>query len=594
MSLDDSLRSSGDGAVEASRRHGGEVAMRRVGCALLLVLLGLAIGSFFLSRAPDVEPGSALVIQLQGRYVEAAESPLLARLTREARRPFVGLLSELRKAERDERIGTVLFRVRGLEIGWAKAQELRGAIRALRDAGKRTLAYLELESFGANLEYFVASAADAVHVAPGTTAPLVGLAAEYLFLGGLWEKLGVGIEVERVGDYKTAADFFAGREMSDAHREMADALLDSIDAQFVGGIAEGRRLSPAQVREAIDAAPVRAEELLERKLIDGVSGFADVVEVLGDPPLVEEADYARVPASDVGFDPVARLALVYGSGTVVVGDRSSSPTGDPVLASDAVAEALEEVAEDDSIDAVVLRIDSPGGSALASDHVWQATQKVREGDKPLIVSMSDLAASGGYYVACGADFVFAGPGTLTGSIGVFVLRPVLRDLYEKLDVGVESLTRGAHADLLLGSRPLSEATRARLRDEVGSIYALFVERVADGRGLSPEQVDAVGRGRVWTGAQAVELGLVDGLGGLREAAARARMELELDPEADVEWIVYPKPRTLAEQIDDVLRGAAARAAGLYPGAELVRRLEPWWTLPANAPVLLPPFAVEIR
>jgi protease-4 len=568
--------------------------MRRLGCAILLVLLALGIGSLFLGGAPDVESGSALVLELRGEYVEAVESPLLVRLTREARRPFAALLSELRKAERDERIRAVVLRVRDLEIGWAKAQELRAAIAALGDAGKRSVAYLELEPFGANLEYYIASAANDIHTAPGTTAPVVGLAAEYLFLGGFWEKLGVELEVERVGDYKTAADFFAGREMSDAHREMADALLDSIDTQFVAGIAEGRRLSAAQVRRAIDAAPVRAEELLELGLIDGVSEFAQVLEALDDPPVVEAADYARVPASDVGFDPVARFALVYGSGTVVVGSGSSSPTGSPILASDTVSEALEEAAEDDSIDAVVFRIDSPGGSALASDNVWQATQKVRESGKPLIVSMSDLAASGGYYVACGADFVYAGPGTLTGSIGVFVLRPVLRELYEKLDIGVESLTRGAHADLLIGSRPLSPATRARLREEVDSIYDLFVERVADGRRLSAAEVDALGRGRVWTGAQAAELGLVDGLGGLRDAASRARSDLKLDPDADVEWVYFPKPRSLAEQIDEMLRGVVARATSLHPAVRLARRLEPWWTAPEGAPVLLPPFAVEIR
>ncbi len=568
--------------------------MRRVGCALLILLLVLGIGSLFLGGEPPVEPGSALVVTLQGRYVEVTEPPLLVRLTRQPRRPFVGLLSELRKAERDERIRSVIFRVRDLEIGWGKAQELREAISKLGAAGKRTLAFLEIESFGANLEYYIATAADDIQMAPGTTAPVVGLAAEYLFLGGLWEKLGIGLEVERVGEFKTAADFLAGREMSAAHREMANALLDSIDAQFVAGIAAGRGMDEAQVRAAIDAGAVRAGELLELGLIDGVSGFGELQADLGDPPVVEDRDYARVPASSVGFDPVARFALVYGTGAVVVGRGSSSPTGDPVLASDTVSQALEDAAEDESIDAVVFRIDSPGGSALASDNVWQATRRLAGSGKPLIVSMSDLAASGGYYVASAADFVYADPGTLTGSIGVFVLRPVLRDLYAKLDIGVASLTRGAHADMLIASEPLSEGTRERLRAEVDSIYELFVERVAAGRRLTPEQVDAIGRGRVWTGAQAAELGLVDGLGGLREAAVRARTQLKLDPDADVEWVFFPKPKSLAEQLDELLQNVATRALRLSPGARLARRLEPWWTAAEGAPVLLPPFSVEIR
>ncbi len=568
--------------------------MKRLGCALLLALIALIAASLYFGRGPAIEPGSTLVVELAGDYVEGAPPPLLLRLASAPQQSFLSLLSRLRVAERDERLAAVVFRVRDLEIGWAKAQELRDAIAALSRAGKRTLAYLELEAFGANLEYYVASAANGIHIAPGTTAPVVGLAAEYLFLGGLWEKFGVELEVERVGDYKTATDFLAGREMSEAHREMAEALLDSIDSQFVAGIAEGRGLDEPAVRAAIDAAPVRAEEMLALGLIDGVSHFDEVTGAVRDAPVVEPEDYAQVGPADVGIDPVARVALVYGSGAVTVGEGTSSPTGAPILASDTVSQALEEAAEDDSIDAIVFRIDSPGGSALASDSVWRATQKAQESGKPLLVSMSDLAASGGYYVAAGADFVFANPGTLTGSIGVFVLRPVLRDLYAKLGIGVAALTRGTHADLLVASRPLSPASRERLRREVDSIYDLFVERVAAGRRLPPEQVDAIGRGRVWTGAQAAELGLVDGLGGLRAAVDRAKQALELAADADVELVLYPRPKSLAEQIDELLRRAALAALGAHPAAELARRLEPWWLASLGSPALLPPFAVEIR
>jgi protease-4 len=569
--------------------------MKRRGCAFVILLVLLLLASLLLVRGgPDIEDGSTLVVELGGEYVESADPPLLARLIGEASPPFARLLAELHKAQRDDRIDAVLLRIRDLEIGWAKIQELRQAVLDLARAGKRTAALLELESFGANLEYYLASAANSVHVAPGTTAPVVGLAAEYLFLGGLWEKLGVEFEVERVGRYKTAADTLAGREMSEAHREMADALLDSIDAQFVAGISEVRGLTRAQVRKAIDAAPVRAEEMMALGMIDGVSQFDQVVEALGGDPVVEAAVYAAVTPEEVGIDPVSRFALIYGTGAVVVGHDASSPVGAPLLASDVVGQALRDAAEDDSIDAVILRIDSPGGSALASDQVWRATQRLKESGKPLVVSMSDLAASGGYYVACGADVIFADPATLTGSIGVFVLRPVLRDLYAKLDVGVEGMTRGQHADLLLASRPLSPESRQRLRREVQSIYDLFVERVAEGREMSPEQVDDLGRGRVWTGAQARERGLVDELGGLRDAVARTKAELDLDPEADVLLVPFPQPQSLAEQLGDLLGQVALRAAPRHPLLQLTRRLEPWWSAPQAAPVLLPPFTMEIR
>jgi protease-4 len=567
--------------------------LKRLGCAFLIVVLAVLAASLWLERAPRIEPGSTLVVELQGDYIEAAEAPLLLRLARQRQQTFLGLLSRLRVAERDSRIAAVVLRVRDLDIGWAKAQELRDAIAALNRAGKRTVAYLELEAFGANLEYYVASAANGIHVAPGTTAPVVGLAAEYLFLGGLWEKLGVDLEVERVGAYKTATDFLAGHEMTEAGREMANSLLDSVDAQFVSGIAKGRGLDEAAVRAAIDAAPVRAEEMLQLGLIDGVSSFDEVTAALGDGPVVEPEDYASVGPGDVGIEPVARVALVYGSGAVTSGEGTSSPTGAPVLASDTVSKALEDAAKDDSIAAILFRIDSPGGSALASDNVWQAIQKVRKSGKPFVVSMSDVAASGGYYVACGADYLMADPATLTGSIGVFVLRPVLRDLYAKLDIGVAGLTRGAHAELLLASQPLSPASRERLRLEVDSIYDLFVKRVSAGRHMTHDQVDAIGRGRVWTGAQAAERGLVDGLGGLRAAVDRVKQQLELAPDSDVELVVYPRPKSLAEQLDELLRRAALAAFGAHPAVELARRLEPWW-MASGSPAALPPFEVEIR
>ncbi len=230
--------------------------------------------------------------------------------------------------------------------------------------------------------------------------------------------------------------------------------------------------------------------------------------------------------------------------------------------------------------------------------MWRATQLARKQGKPLIASFSDVAASGGYYVACGADAIVASPGSITGSIGVFVLRPVIGGLLEKFGIGVESLTRGAHADLLLSSRPLSQSSRKRLREEVESIYTLFVERVAAGRNLSPERVDALARGRVWTGAQAAEIGLIDGLGGLRVAVARAKELLKLDPDADVALVPYPRPRSLVEELQEALRGVVQVSELPLPLPRLprlVRRVRQWLAaVPEGAPAVLPPFIVEIR
>jgi protease-4 len=568
--------------------------LRRV----VLVLLVLAAVAWWLSpRGPAIAQGSVLVIDIEGSYVESAQPPLLSRLTSEPPRPLASLLSELALAERDTRLAAVVLRVRGLDVGWAKAQEIRDAIARLGERGRRTIAYLEVESFSGNLEYYVASAAQEVFVSEATRVPLIGLAGEFLFFGGLFEKLGVGLEVERVGEFKSAVETFAGRQMSDAAREMETALLDSIDGQFVAGIARSRTLTPEAVRAAIDAAPAEPGELEKLGLVDGTLRFEEVIARAGGGPEVDEDVYQHVEPASVGFKPVATLALVYGSGTVTTGEGSTTPSGSPVLASETVSKALSDAADDAGIAAIVFRIDSPGGGSLAADVVWNAVRRAREKGKPVIASFSDVAASGGYYVAASADAIVASPATLTGSIGVFAIRPVLGGLLAKLDIGVEAITRGPHADLQLASKPLSPESRAHMRREVNSVYELFVKRVADGRKLDLARVDAVGRGRVWTGAQAAERGLVDELGGLHEAVVRAKAQLKLDPNADVALIPYPPPRPLAAQIAELFGRNQASAATDAAVLRWLRPVQSWLTAAAAADrqiLALLPYSIEIR
>ena len=571
--------------------------MKRLFRIVLVLVITVLVVRWLWPDGVDIEPGSVLVVDVGGGYVEGAQPPLLARLMGEREKPLGALLGPLALARRDDRLAGVVLRIRGLEVGWAKAQEIRDAIQRLSAAGRKTVAHLEIESFSANLEYYVASAADEVVVGPASRAALVGLAGEYLFLGGLFEKLGIDFEVERIGRFKTAADTLAGREMSDAHREMAEALLDSLDAQFVGGIASARGLNEEFVRRAIDSAPAAPDELLGWKLVDAVASFEDVPARIGDGPVVEARDYAQIDPASAGFAPAATLAVIYGSGGVVTGEGRSTPTGNRVLASETISKALEAAAESDEVEAILFRIDSPGGSALASDLVWEAVGRAQQAGKPVIASFSDVAASGGYYVAAGADAIVAQPGTLTGSIGVFVLRPVLGQALGKLGIGVETLTRGAYADLQLASQPLSPSSRERLRAEVKSVYDLFVERVAAGRPLDAEGVDAVARGRVWTGAQAAERGLVDELGGLRTAVSRALVLTGHDADADVTLMPFPRPRSVPEQLAEAL-GLAVRSAAqapLAPLPEWTARLEPWLRAARGREIsALLPFPIAVR
>jgi protease-4 len=569
--------------------------MRNIRRILLATAALLLLFALFAPSGPSVPDGSILVLDVAGPYVEGGEPSLVSRMLGSRTRPFVSLLSEISKAERDERLSTVVFRIRDLQIGWGKAEELRAAIAAASGRGRKTAAFLELESFSGNLEYFVASGAQQVYASPASRAPLVGLAAEYVFLGGLWDRLGVEVEVERIGRYKSAAESMAGREMSDATREMANSLLDSVDESFVAGIAEGRRLPPGAVREAVSAAPIDGPELVRWGLVDGVVHEDELLEQLAGSEVLRGKDYAGVDASDVGFSPVAQFALVYGTGGVVVGSGSMSPDGSPVLASDSVSEAIEKAAADPNIEAVIFRIDSPGGSPLASDIVFRAIRRAQASGKPVIASFSDVAASGGYYVAAGADAIVATPTSITGSIGVFVLHPVIAGTLDKLGIGFASLTRGPHADLQLSTRKLTPGSRERLRAEVTSIYDLFVERVADGRPLDTEQVDAIARGRVWTGAQAAERGLVDSLGGLHAAVLEGKRRAGIDEDADVALLIYPPPRSLYQQLDDLLRGLRHGWSASLPVPATLRGAQPWLeALAGGRPTALLPFLLEIH
>jgi protease-4 len=550
---------------------------RRLGVSFSIALLAvLALAGC--SGGPKIEAGSTLVLTLEGDYAEGADGPLIARLLGGGEPSLLGVYSAFRKAELDPRIARVVVRVRGLGIGWGKAQELRAAIARVGEAGKQTVAVLEAEGFGAG-GYYVASAAQRVVVTPASRSPLLGLATEQLFFAGLFEKLGVMVEYERAGDYKSAVEPFTAEKMSDASREMTNALLDSTEATFAADVARARGLEPAAVGALVDAAPSSAEELLAAKLVDEVAYYEDVVK---GAKVVKQEDWEQVDPASLGVKTEATFALISGAGMVVTGSGEMSPTGDRVMASDTFVSAVREAVEDDDVKALLVRIDSPGGSPLASDLMWRALRDARAAGKPVVVSMSDVAASGGYYVASAADTIVSHPTTLTGSIGVFVIRPSLGGLLEKAGVTAETMQRGARADLLFGSQPLTVGAREVLKKDVEGVYEQFVARVAEGRGMDPDAVKRVGGGRVWTGAQALEIGLVDELGGLYEAVALK---------------TFPAQKTLAEQVVGLMRGAQARSASA-PLQLLPRELRDLHTmttqLPLGAPLLVMPSLVTLR
>jgi len=527
--------------------------MRRLITLLLVLGVAVMIG-YALSRAGPVIPeGSVLVLELAGQLEEAPPVDTLQQFV--ARGPALPtLLLQLEKAAADPRIKAVLLHIRALEIGYARVQELRDAIGRVRETGKAVIALLDLANLNATRELYLAAAASKVYVVPGFLGPFAGIAGQYIHLGGFFEKLGIQVEYERVGKYKSAPEMFAERQMSETARRTYNELLDAIFAQIIGGIAAGRGLDAAGVRELVDAAPSTADEYMLSGLADGVADRSEILERegLGEAKELHWDSYIQVDPRDMGLRSGPAIALIFGDGLIVQGTRGGNPRT-RVFAADTVAEALKNAGEDEDIRAIVLRINSGGGSALASDQVWRELRRVRE-KKPIVISMADAAASGGYYIASGANAVLAEPATLTGSIGVFFLRPALAGLFRKLDIHSELLTRGRLAALGAANEPFTPEERERASSFVHSMYDDFLERVSTGRGISKQEVDRLGQGRIWLGETALAQGLVDELGGLYAAVRRAKQEAGLGAEVDPERVIFPGPRGLTEEIRDLMQG----------------------------------------
>lgn len=565
---------------------------------ILTLVVVVVIGSVILARRePHIAPGSFLEVEIGGDYSEAPPVDLLGQLVGSQQHLLADLLLELRKAAADTRLQGVIVKITPLDLEFAQVQEIRTALRALQAAGKRIIAWVSGEGDSGNREYYLASVANKVYFTENTLLPLLGLRATAVFLGGVWEKLGVDMQVEQIREYKTFGDLLARKTMSEAHREMTNSLLDSLQEQFTSDIAEARGLSPAQIQTLIDAPTLTAGDFQRASLIDGTRFYDDLLKELapntGRPvPTVSLDKYRRVRAASVGLVAGPKVAIVYGVGGVTNGESSWSATGQS-MGAETMAKALEEAAKDNTIEAIIFRIDSPGGSALASDLIWQAVVTAKK-TKPVVVSMSGVAASGGYYVAAGATKIVAQPATLTGSIGIVFSLPNLQGLLDKIGVHTETLKRGRYAQLLEPTRTWTEEERQQVQRLLETLYATFTRRVAEGRGLSVEEVDRIGRGRVWTGAQAVTRGLVDQLGGLETALRIAKEEAGIKAETNVQLVFYPKEQPWLELLLKRLRGQDVLTSALPgPVREVVRFLNPS-VQQGRGPLFVMPLFVHIR
>ena len=577
-------------------RRGVVLVLALVGMAVMFSLACLFVLFVLLSRGPSVPRSAALELQPGGALDEVAGGDLL-QVIGGGRNTVRALVETLRAAKRDPRIKSVVLRPSALELPfWGKLQELRDAVIDFRSSGKPVIAFLE---YGGDREYYLASAANRVYLLPTSQLDLTGVASYELFLRGTLDKVGVSADVIAVGDYKSAPNQLTETGFTPAHREMSESLNRDLYEQLVRGIAEARRMTEPEVRALLDDGPFVAEAAVRAGLIDDLA-YDDQLDDKAAELRPDGQELKRIDGASYGRGSRgslaggrSRIAVIYAVGTIVSGESAYDPLNGALVGSDTLVKEIRRVRDDRSVDAIVLRIDSPGGSSAASDVIWRELMITREQNpsRPLVVSMSDLAASGGYYIAMPAQLIVAQPATLTGSIGVYGIKMVLQGTMEKIGANTATVKDGANADIYSPFSRWSDPQRARLHGYMDGFYKTFVQRVADARKKTFAEIDAVARGRVWTGRQARDRGLVDRLGGLDTAIAAAKELAGIPADQDVDVVSYPTRRTIYDLITEQfggrssLFGAFARSsdaralAAATASSRLFRRGEPLALMP---------------
>jgi protease IV len=537
-----------------------------------------------------------LALDLSQPVTDVPGDDLLAKLRSHGRPALRDVLEALEVAATDPRIEALVAKVDAPAETWAHAQELHAAITAFRANGKPAIAHAQSFSEAGNavIAYLVATAFDEIHLQPTGDVGVTGVAAVQPFVADLLDKLDVVPQLEHRHEYKSAKDMFTERGFTDAHREAADRIVASMHEQLVEAIAVGRGVTSERAAALIDQAPHLGEDALANGLVDRLAyrdeTFAEAKRRAGEAARLVPLDRYRsvVRRQQLRHPRRPTIALIHGHGAIGVG-RSRPGAMGASMGADTVVAGFQQAINDPQVQAIVFRVESPGGSAVASDAIWRAVARAREAGKPVVVSMGGVAGSGGYWVSMGADRIVASPSTITGSIGVVYGKLVARGLFERVGITTDEVHRGDNALLMSTFRPFTEDQRAKNDAFLDRVYDAFVDRVAAGRGLDRAHVHEVARGRVWTGADALARGLVDELGGYRQALAAARSLAGLGPDAPVKLAELPH-RPLPERLglrppsDPEARALLAGLGGLArllrtgPGAQA--RM-PAWTDPAS-------------
>jgi len=545
---------------------------------LFFFLLAVVASLFFFvtefgQPSADVPSRAYLDVGLSGSVEEVTPPDFLSAILLRARPLTIyDFWMNLRKAAADGRVRAVLLRLDNLDCDWAKATEMRDAILQFRRSGKKAYAYIQ-EAPDFDMEYYLATACDKIVLHPLGWLGVNGIGGYVPFFKGTLDKLGVRAEFEHVEEYKTAYNIFTEKGFTPAHREEMESYYADIFSEYVKTAAKARGKTEDEFRSLLARAFFQGEQALKAGLVDACLYEDELQRLLQDrgPSLarVRFTDYSRLKPASVGLETGRKVALIYGVGTIMTGE--SLPR---IMGGSTVARWIRAAREDSSIAAIVFRVDSPGGSSVGSDVVWREVSLAKK-EKPVVVSMSDVAGSGGYWIAMAATKIVAQPQTLTGSIGVLAGKFSGAGLMDKLGITAEKLTFGEKADIFTLFRPFTPEEKRILKDQILWTYDQFLTKVAEGRGLTKEEVNKVGRGRIWTGRQAKDLKLVDELGGLTSAIGLAKKLAGIATEEDVRLVVWPKKLSFWQSFFGVpdLGINLKSAAGLEKALQMVRLME---------------------
>jgi protease-4 len=524
-----------------------------------IFLIVFALARSFRETPPAVAQNSVLQLQLSGDIPE--RPPVEVPFGAFAERPsttVTGVWMMLRKAAVDARVKAVVLEPESLSVGWGKLEEFRADLEGFKKSGKPLYAFLKTP--GAR-EYYLASVADRIYLGPTDWLNLKGMRVELMYFKNTLDKIGVDVQVEHDGKYKDFGDMFTRTSMSPETREVMTAVVDDLYGNLIGRIAQGRKKDPEAMRALIDQGPFLANDALQDGLVDQLRYEDQMLGDLrqkvntGELHKLSTGQYQKIPADSLGLEGHHRIAMLVGDGTITRGSLEDDGSADEGIRATGFNKLLRRIGGDSTIDGVVVRIDSPGGDAVASDEIWREMNLLSK-RKPVVISMSDTAASGGYYMAMTGDPVVAYPGTLTGSIGVVFGKPNLHGLYDKLGITKDMIARGRFAAIDSDYNDLSPTELAKLKEGIDANYHDFVEKVAQARRRPFEQVEPLAQGRVWLGDQAKTNGLVDELGGIDRALELVKQKARIPASENVAVVMYPARRSIL----DVLFGHAQDSA----------------------------------